>query len=105
MVVKKGVAPNQNFTQISNDLIRNKKVSDGAFRLICWVTSHSDGFDISFTGIRAALGYGRDGLRSIIKNAEENNYLVRQRSRDEQTGQFDWDYYIFANQQDAIGLS
>lgn len=102
MGVKKGIAPNRNFTQIPNDLIRNQEVSDGAFRLICWITSHTDGFDISFSGIRSALGYGRDGLRSIIKNAEENNYLVRVKTRDETTGQFDWDYHIFANQQDAI---
>jgi hypothetical protein len=104
MGVKKGVAPNRNFTQIPNDLIRNRDVSDGAFRLICWITSHSEGFDISFSGIRAALGYGRDGLRSIIKNAEDNNYLVRVRTRDEETGQFDWDYHIFAHQQDAIAF-
>lgn len=104
MGVKKGVALNRSFTQIPNDLIRNRGVSDGAFRLICWITSHTDGFDVSFSGIRAALGYGRDGLRSIIKNAEENNYLVRVRTRDEKTGQFDWDYHIFASQQDAIAF-
>lgn len=104
MGVKKGVALNRSFTQIPNDLIRNREVSDGAFRLICWITSHTDGFDVSFSGIRAALGYGRDGLRSIIKNAEENNYLVRVRTRDEKTGQFDWDYHVFASQQDAIAF-
>lgn len=104
MGVKKGIAPNRNYTQVPNDLIRNRSVSDGAFRLICWITSHADGFDISFSGIRAALGYGRDGLRSIIKNAEQNNYLVRIRSRDDITGQFDWDYHIFAHQQDAIAF-
>jgi hypothetical protein len=104
MGVKKGVAPNRNFTQVPNDLIRDRKVSDGAFRLICWITSHSDGFDVSFSAIQSALGYGRDGLRSIIKNAEQNNYLVRARSRDPRTGQFDWDYHIFANKEDAIAF-
>lgn len=104
MGIKKGAAPNRNYTQVPNDLIRNRSVSDGAFRLICWITSHADGFDISFSGIRSALGYGRDGLRSIIKNAEQNNYLVRVKSRNDTTGQFDWDYHVFAHQQDAIAF-
>lgn len=101
--IKKG-KPQKKFTLISNDLIRDTKVTDSACRLICWVTSHSDDFEISFSSILSMLEWGKDKLRSAVKNAEINNYLVRTKTRDAETGLFDWDYYVFIDKDEAIAF-
>lgn len=101
--IKKG-KPQKKFTLISNDLIRDTKVTDSACRLICWVTSHSDDFEISFSSILSMLEWGKDKLRNAVKNAEINDYLVRTKTRDAETGLFDWDYYIFVDKDEAIAF-
>ncbi|NMG09770.1 hypothetical protein [Brasilonema sp. UFV-L1] len=101
--IKKG-KPQKKFTLISNDLIRDTQVTDSAYRLICWVTSHSDDFEISFSSILSMLEWGKDKLRNAVKNAEINDYLVRTKTRDAETGLFDWDYYIFVDKDEAIAF-
>jgi hypothetical protein len=101
--VHKG-ATSSHFTKIPNALIRNSEVNDGAFRLICWINSHTDGFSVSFASVSSSLGYGREKIQAIISNAEQNDYLVRLRTHDKQTGQFDWDYYVFVDPSDAIAF-
>jgi hypothetical protein len=93
--IRKGGSPSSGYTKLPNELIRNLKISDGTFRLISWVHSHIDGFHVSFTSIKSSLGYGREKLRSIISEAEQNNYLVRVKIQDEK-GRYDWDYHVFA---------
>lgn len=93
--IRKGGSPNSGYTKLPNELIRNLKISDGTFRFISWVQSHVDGFHVSFTSIKSSLGYGREKLRSIINEAEENNYLVRVKIQDTK-GRYDWDYHVFA---------
>jgi hypothetical protein len=96
-----GTTPVVCYTKIPNSLIRDKEISEGAFRLICWVSSHTPDFEFSFESIKEALGYGREKLRSIIKESEAANYLVRRRLRLD-NGSFDWEYHIFLDQDDAI---
>ncbi|MBD6620013.1 hypothetical protein FNW02_30505 [Komarekiella sp. 'clone 1'] len=99
-----GKSPRSHYTQISNLLIRDtSSIDDGAFRLICWMTSHDEGFEMNFSSIQQALGYGRDKLRKILKTAEVHNYLVRRRVHDE-SGCFDWEYHIFKDTTDAIAF-
>ena len=93
--IHKGGSPSSGYTKLPNELIRNLKISDGTFRLISWVHSHIDGFHISFSSIKSSLGYGREKLRAIITEAEQNNYLVRVKIQDEK-GRYDWDYHVFA---------
>ncbi len=93
--IRKGGSPSSGYTKLPNELIRNLKISDGTFRFISWVHSHIDGFHVSFTSIKSSLGYGREKLRSIISEAEQNNYLVRVKIQDEK-GRYDWDYHVFA---------
>ena len=93
--IRKGGSPNSGYTKLPNELIRNLKISDGTFRFISWVHSHVDGFNVSFASIKSSLGYGREKLRSIVSEAEQNNYLVRVKIQDEK-GRYDWDYHVFA---------
>jgi hypothetical protein len=93
--IRKGGSPSSGYTKLPNELIRNLKISDGTFRLISWVHSHIDGFHVSFPNIKSSLGYGREKLRAIITEAEQNNYLVRVKIQDEK-GRYDWDYHVFA---------
>jgi hypothetical protein len=96
-----GKSPRGHYTQISNALIRNSEIDDGTFRLICWMTSHEEGFEVNFNTIQNFLCYGRDKLRNILKNAEAHNYLVRRKIRSEK-GLFDFEYHIFKDTEDAI---
>lgn len=95
------IAPSTQFTQVANELVRDVLVSESAFRLIAWIQSHSNNFNISFSGIKKLLGWGRDKIRSAIANAEQNEYLVRIRHQSLKTGLFSWDYYVFATKQDC----
>ncbi|UKP01112.1 hypothetical protein [Nostoc sp. UHCC 0870] len=98
-----GKSLKKNYTPISNSLIRNSEIDDSTFRLICWMTSHDEGFEINFNNIQTALGYGRDKLRKILKNAEHYNYLVRRKIRT-CGGLFDCEYHIFKDCDDAIAF-
>ncbi|MGF1988858.1 MAG: helix-turn-helix domain-containing protein [Nostoc sp. ZfuVER08] len=102
-IVVAGKSLKKNYTPISNELIRSSKIDDSTFRLICWMTSHEEGFEINFTSIQNALGYGRDKLRKILKNAEIYNYLVRRKVRSS-GGLFDFEYHIFKDTTDAIAF-
>jgi len=48
--------PSKQFTAIPNSLIRDYNLTDSTFRLICWVASHDENFDISFSVIEKYLG-------------------------------------------------
>ncbi|BAY20097.1 hypothetical protein NIES21_59670 (plasmid) [Anabaenopsis circularis NIES-21] len=98
-----GKSLRKNYTSISNELIRSSQIDDSTFRLICWMTSHEEGFEINFASIQNALGYGRDKLRKILKNAETLNYLVRRKIRTN-GGLFDFEYHIFKDNDSAIAF-
>ncbi|MBE9001409.1 helix-turn-helix domain-containing protein [Nostoc sp. LEGE 12447] len=93
--------PSKQFTAIPNSLIRDHNVTDSTFRLISWVASHDENFDINFTVIEKHLGYKRDKIRNAIKNAEQNDYLVRVQENNPNNGKFDWQYYIFTSKEDT----
>jgi hypothetical protein len=93
--------PSKQFTAIPNSLIRDHNLTDSTFRLISWVASHDENFDINFTVIEKHLGYKRDKIRNAIKNAEQNDYLVRVQENNPNNGKFDWQYYIFTNKEDT----
>ncbi|PHM05692.1 hypothetical protein CK516_39305, partial [Nostoc sp. 'Peltigera malacea cyanobiont' DB3992] len=98
-----GKSLNTHYIPVSNALIRNSEIDDGTFRLICWMTSHTEGWEVNFIFIQKALGYGRDKLRKILKTAESQNYLVRRKIRTE-AGLFDFEYHIFKDTNDAIAF-
>lgn len=93
--------PSKNFTGIPNSLIRDNNLTDSTFKLICWVASHDNNFNINFAVIEKYLGYKRDKIRSAIKNAEQNDYLVRIREHNQNNGKFGWQYYIFTSKEDT----
>lgn len=98
-----GISPKKHYTPVSNSLIRNPEIDDATFRLICWMTSHTEGWEVNFISLQKALGYGRDKLRKILKTAENQNYLVRRKIRTE-AGLFDFEYHIFKDTEDAIAF-
>ncbi|MDZ8258948.1 hypothetical protein [Nostoc sp. ChiQUE01b] len=98
-----GKSLSTHYTPVSNALIRNSEIDDGTFRLICWMTSHTEGWEVNFNSIKNSLGYGRDKLRKILKTAEIQNYLVRRKIRTE-AGLFDFEYHIFKDTNSAIAF-
>lgn len=84
------------FTQIPNELLRDKRLRPDASWLICLLLSYPDDWHTSFTAIQKAKekAIGRDALRTMIKNAIECEYMVRRRYR-LKSGRFSWQYVVF----------
>jgi hypothetical protein len=101
----KGSRPKQQYLSVPNSMIRDAELSPDAFRLICWINSHADNFEISLNCIQKAFGYGRDKIQGILKNAIECGYLIRQRINDAATGTFQWLYAVFMDKADAVGFT
>ena len=82
-----------NFTIIPNDIIRNKKLSDRARFLFCYMASMPDEWKF-YQGVMAKeLGYTKDTLRKYIEELLQTGYLNREQRRE--TGKFDsYDYTL-----------
>lgn len=66
---------NQPFSQIPNEVIRNPKISNPGFRLMVYLMSHSDGYDLSYRQIEAQTGMKRHAIQNATKNLEELGLL------------------------------
>ena len=82
-----------NFTIIPNDIIRNKRLSDRARFLFCYMASMPDEWKF-YQGVMAKeLGYTKDTLRKYIEELLQTGYLNREQRRE--TGKFDsYDYTL-----------
>lgn len=81
--ITRGPLPQDNFTQISNGWLRDKRLSWKARGLLAWLTSHNSGFEVSLSRIVAASDRdGRESARSAIEELETCGYLLRAKDRD-----------------------
>lgn len=76
----------EQFTQISNDALRDARLSFKARGLLSWLASHQSGFGCSVAAIVAATREGRDSVRAGLKELEKFGYLTRTQERDPETG-------------------
>lgn len=74
-------ADNVPFTLIQNQIVRNPAISLPGFRLITYLMSHSDGYEITYEQIERETGLGRYAINSGIKNLEELGYLRTERPK------------------------
>jgi len=68
-----------NFTIISNDHLRDERLSWAARGLLAWLCSHAEGYDITEAAIVAAGPMKRDGIRTLLRELEGLGYLRRDR--------------------------
>lgn len=68
----------RNFTQIDNEVIRDKRLSYKARGVLMFALSHSDGFEATETWlIDSSDRDGREAVRSALKELEAKGYRVK----------------------------
>lgn len=87
------IVKRKNYTIITNEAVRDKRLSLKARGLLCFCMSLSDAWKYSVQGLASAAGVGVDTIKSAIKELEQVGYLVRKKYRDEH-GRMACDYVI-----------
>ena len=80
------------FVVVPSSIFRHKKISASATGLYCWLFSHSENQEITFTFILNHFKEGRDALQSKIKELTQIGFLVREQIKIE--GKFKGYNYI-----------
>lgn len=80
--VRRGSRPADNYTLISNGLIRDRRLSDRARMLAIWLLSHREDFRVDTDAMSTAMGVGRDRTRASLRELEDAGYLTREHVRD-----------------------
>jgi len=66
---------NQPFAQVPNDAIRDPEITPGGFRLLAYLMSHQDGYELTYSQIERQTGMGRYAINEGIKNLEAKGWL------------------------------
>ena len=82
------------YTVMSNYHLRDKNLSYKAKGLLSFMLSLPKDWDYSVNGLVKLSKEGLKAVRSMLKELEENNYLIREKVRDEY-GKFDYEYNIY----------
>lgn len=80
--IRRGPRPVDNFTLISNALLRDTSLSLKARGLAAWLWSHAETYSLSVERIAEQTGGGLAAVRTGIQELESRGYLVRERERD-----------------------
>ena len=84
----------KNYTVMSNHHLQDKNLSYKAKGLLSYMLSLPNDWDYSVRGIVASSKEGIKSINSILKELEENNYLIRARKQ-ENNGRFYYEYNIY----------
>jgi predicted transcriptional regulator len=77
-ISKENSAP---YAQIPNELIRDPRVSQSGFRLMAYLMSHSEGYELTIEQIQRETGLGRHSINEGRKNLEELGWLETMQSK------------------------
>ncbi|MFD7507829.1 hypothetical protein ACFV5N_00575 [Streptomyces sp. NPDC059853] len=81
--IERGYMAADRFVQISNDLVRDRRLTRKARGLFAEIASHRDGFGITVEALVRTGPEGRDAITSGLKELERYGYLARHQERDE----------------------
>ncbi len=86
---------NGNFTQISNNLLREMRLSSKAKYLLICMLSLPDNWVYSTEGLKTITGLKKGAITSALHELEENGYLFRYRTRssDGRMGKSEWNIF------------
>lgn len=86
--IKRGPVAADNFTIISNALLRDATLSFKTRGLAAWMLTHRGDFALTMVRIAQLNGCGEASVRTAVKELEEAGYLVREQARQDGSGQF-----------------
>jgi hypothetical protein len=66
---------NQPFAQIPNEAIRDPRLSHTGFRLLAYLMSHNDGYELTYQQIERETGMGRWSINEAAKNLTALGWL------------------------------
>ena len=89
------VKKDNNYSVISNCLLRDKDISLKAKGLLCVMLSLPDKWEFSIAGLAAISHEGETSIRSTLKELEQNRYLERGKVKDEKNKVIGWDYIVY----------
>lgn len=82
--IERGPMAGDRFTQISNALFRDKRISHKAKGVFGLISTHRDGYGITIEGILRNSKDGRDAIRSALAELEQFGYLERTQQHDDE---------------------
>lgn len=88
------VEKNSNYTVMSNHHLRDRNLSYKAKGLLSFMLSLPEDWDYSLAGLCAISKESRDGIRSILKELQENHYVEIEKVRGDK-GYFEYNYLIY----------
>lgn len=88
------VEKTKDFTVMSNYHLRDNNLSLKAKGLLSYMLSLPEDWDYSLKGLCAICKESINTIRTILKELEDNNYLVIEKDRDEK-GCFEYNYLIY----------
>lgn len=88
------IEKNNNYTVMSNYHLRDRNLSYKAKGLLSFMLSLPDDWDYSLAGLCAISKESRDGIRSILKELQENHYIEIEKVRGDK-GYFEYNYLIY----------
>lgn len=93
---------NKNFTVLTNDLFKDKRLSYKDLGLLVQLLSLPDNWEFNVKGIAKLHKDGEDSVKSGLVKLEEYGYLTRVQSRDEKGHLSSSDYYIYDDPKDNV---
>lgn len=66
---------NQPFAQIPNHAIRDPRISSNGFRLLAYLMSHADGYELTYGQIERETALGRFAINGAINNLKQLGWL------------------------------
>jgi len=88
------IEKNDNYTIMSNYHLRDRRLSYKAKGLLSFMLSLPDDWYYSLNGLCSISKEGRDGIRSILKELQDNHYIKIEKVRDDK-GHFEYNYLIY----------
>ncbi|MGP4112344.1 hypothetical protein ACTWP5_15705 [Streptomyces sp. 4N509B] len=81
--IERGHMAADRFTQVSNQLARDKRLSRRARGLFLEISSHRDGYGLTVESLVRSGPEGREAIMSGLRELERYGYLARHQERDE----------------------
>jgi hypothetical protein len=81
--IERGYMASDHFTQVSNELARDRRLSRKARGLFLEIASRRDGYGLTVEALVRSGPEGRDAIMTRLKELERHGYLERHQERDE----------------------